>query len=117
MNVEEPKKKRGTRRKTKQEEKEEEIPKVVPKVEAVIKDAGKVSKQPKDKKPKKTASKEVKAEKEVDDKRPKRAWPAFFFFQKDKRAEVKETHPELAQKEIVAVSSRFHKSIVSLFIL
>ena len=58
------------------------------------------SKKPSDKKPRKTPQ----AEGGEDQKRPKRSWPAFFFFQKEIMPKLKQENKTLSQKELVSVS-------------
>lgn len=53
---------------------------------------------------KKKAGKAAKDDKPKDQKRPKRSWPAFFFFQQETRLKLKTEFPNLSQKELVAVS-------------
>ena len=55
--------------------------------------------------PAKSASKEKskKKKEKLDENRPKRAWPPFFFFQKDKRETLKNENPDKNHKQIVAL--------------
>jgi len=55
-----------------------------------------------DKKQKKSSTKKSTKEETKDSKIPKRAWPAFFFFQKEKRLTLKKDNPTLSQKELVS---------------
>lgn len=96
---------KGTKRKEKQAKKEEKKPKAPKVVKPKEKKQDEVKVEPKTKKNKKSApdeAEEVKGEQPV---APKRAWPAFFFFQNQQRAQVKEENPDLNQKELVAVSA------------
>lgn len=97
MSEAKPKKPTGTKRKTKEVNKEA--------------DDKKSKSKPKKSTPKeaekKITKKEDKVEKAKEQNAPKRAWPAFFFFQKETMPKVKLENPELPQKELVKVSSRF----------
>lgn len=96
---------KGTKHKVKEEKKKEKKVKETKRSEPKKKEKNTAAKPAQTPKEKKSSPKKSKAEKGKEEKQqPKRAWPAFFFFQKDKRAEVKKDHPELAQKELVAVS-------------
>lgn len=55
--------------------------------------------------PAKSASKEKskKKKEKTDEVKPKRAWPPFFFFQKDKREILQKENPNKNHKEIVAL--------------
>lgn len=50
----------------------------------------------------KSEVKKSKKEETKDTKLPKRSWPAFFFFQKEKRLEIKKNNPDLSQKDLVS---------------
>lgn len=55
--------------------------------------------------PPKSASKEKtkKKKEKSDENKPKRAWPPFFFFQKDKRETLQKENPDKNHKQIVAL--------------
>lgn len=105
MNDDQHKKVRGTKRKAKEEIKKEKKPNPPKKAESKKKTKEKATKETSAKKEKKTSARQPKAEKVKDDNTPKRAWPAFFFFQQDKRPELKKEFPAMSQKELVAVSA------------
>lgn len=60
---------------------------------------------------KKEDQKAAKGVKTADDKRPKRSWPAFFFFQKETMPDLKLEFPLLSQKEYVSVSNHPYPKI------
>lgn len=55
--------------------------------------------------PSKSASKDKakKKKEKSDENKPKRAWPPFFFFQKDRRETLKNENPDKDHKQIVAL--------------
>jgi hypothetical protein len=105
MNESKTKKQIGVKRKTKTLQKQEPLkPAVVIKKSKTLKtEIKKLEKKPiVDKKSKKTDNKKGKIEENKDVVPPKRSWPAFFFFQKEKRLELKKNNPNLSQKELVS---------------
>lgn len=42
---------------------------------------------------------------------PKRSWPAFFFFQQEKRLQLKKDNPSLSQKELVSKLGELWRSL------
>lgn len=44
-------------------------------------------------------------------KAPKRSWPAFFFFQKEKRLEIKKANPDMTQKDLVSKLGEIWRSL------
>lgn len=106
MNDDEHKKVKGTKRKAKEEIKKEKKPNPPKKADSKKKTKDKQIKDTPAKKEKKTSARQPKAENAKDENIPKRAWPAFFFFQQEKRPELKKEFPAMSQKELVAVSTR-----------
>jgi hypothetical protein len=106
MNESKPKNKNGVKRKQKAKDKSREKSKDSAPIKADSKNINKraASKKVADKAPAKNkkSGKKSKKEETKDQKGPKRAWPAFFFFQKVKREPLKQENPELSQKELVS---------------
>lgn len=104
MNEDKPKKVQATKHKQKEANKTEKKPKETKRSKSEKKPKEQTNKVAQPAKEKKSSSKKVKSDKPKEEKgKPKRAWPAFFFFQSEKRSEVKKDNPTLAQKELVAV--------------
>jgi outer membrane biosynthesis protein TonB len=104
MNEDKPKKVQGTKHKQKEENKTEKKPKETKRSKSEKKPKEQVNKVTQPAKNKKSSSNKAKSDKPKEDiDRPKRSWPAFFFFQNEKRSEVKKEYPGLAQKELVSV--------------
>ena len=104
MNESKTKKPAGVKRKTKEKAKEEEQKQAVVEKnkKKQIPDQKKSQKRSvSEKKHKKTKiQKESKVANE-ESKRAKRAWPAFFFFQAEKRLQLKKENPGISQKDLV----------------
>lgn len=104
MNEDKQKKVQATKQKLKEANKTEKKPKDTKRSKSEKKPKEQPNKTVQTAKEKKSSSKNVKSDKSKEEKgKPKRAWPAFFFFQSEKRSEVKKDNPTLAQKELVAV--------------
>lgn len=104
MNEDKPKKVQGTKHKQKEANKTEKKPKETKRSKSEKKPKEQVNKVAQPAKEKKSSSKKAKSDKPKEEKgKPKRSWPAFFFFQNEMRSEVKKDNPGLAQKELVSV--------------
>lgn len=114
MNESKGKRNPGVKRKAKEQAKQEEAKHTV---------AAKKAKSPKadtkkaakknvpEKKAKKPEVKKSKKEESKDVKAPKRSWPAFFFFQNEKRLVLKKENPEMSQKELVSKLGEMWRSL------
>lgn len=94
----------GTKRKAKEQNKETKKPIAEKPRKPNDKKKKEDKPEPKPKSNKKSAAAAAEEDKDGQPTPPKRAWPAFFFFQSEKRDDIKKQNPSLNQKELVAVS-------------
>lgn len=105
MNESKATKRNGVKRKQKAKDKVKEKTNTATTTKAASKPKNRSgSKKQADKAAKQTkkSSKKSKKEETASEKGPKRAWPAFFFFQKENREKLKKDNPELSQKDLVS---------------
>lgn len=114
MNESKGKKNPGVKRKGKEQTKKEEVKHAPPAKSAKSPKAGSkpaAKKNLPEKKASKVDMKKNKKEETKDVKAPKRSWPAFFFFQNEKRMQLKKEHPDMSQKDLVSKLGEMWRSL------